>query len=95
VATNHLSKVIWITEGKGADLQIYLNPAIIDCISKTFFSGPSAFGFKFRSCYVTSLPGTTHTEPEITIPIVALGATAVSKLYLLSSCSLIIEIHTF
>lgn len=60
-----------------ADVQIYLNPALIDLIKTAFFNGPTAFGYKFKKHYVTSHP--ERKEPELTIPVVALGATAVSN----------------
>jgi Domain of unknown function (DUF6532) len=59
-----------------ADVQIYLNPGLIDLIKTAFFNGPTAFGYKFKKHYVTSHPD--RKEPELTIPMVALGATAVS-----------------
>jgi len=59
------------------DVQIYLNPGLIDLIKTAFFNGPTAFGYKFKKHYVTSHPD--RKEPELTIPVVALGATAVSN----------------
>ena len=61
------------------DVQIYLNPGLIDLIKTAFFNGPTAFGYKFKKHYVTSHPD--HKEPELTIPVVALGATTVSNLF--------------
>jgi hypothetical protein len=58
------------------DIQIYLNPGLVELIKTAFFNGPTGFGHKFKKYYVSSHPG--HKEPELTIPIVALGATAVS-----------------
>ena len=52
----------------------------IDRLNKTaFFNGPTAFGFKFKEYYVSSHPD--RTEPELTMSIVALGATAVSSFF--------------
>ena len=58
------------------DIQIYLNPGLIELLKTAFFNGPTGFGYKFKQFYVSSHPD--HKEPELTIPIVALGATAVS-----------------
>jgi hypothetical protein len=58
------------------DIQIYLNPGLVELIKTAFFNGPTGFGHKFKKYYVSSHPD--HKEPELTIPIVALGATAVS-----------------
>lgn len=62
-----------------SDVQIYLNPGLIDLIKTAFFNGPTAFGYKFKKYYVTSHPD--RKEPELTIPVVALGATAVSSIF--------------
>jgi len=61
------------------DVQIYLNPGLIDLIKTAFFNGPTAFGYKFKEHYVTSHPD--RKEAELTIPVVALGATAVSNAF--------------
>ena len=58
------------------DIQIYLNPGLIDLIKTAFFNGPMGFGYKFKKYYVSL--HSNLKEPELTIPIVALGATAVS-----------------
>lgn len=69
------------------DIQIYLNPGLIDLIKTSFFNGPMGFGYKFKEHYVSSHPD--HKEPELTIPIVALSAMAVSSIFsLLSGLSL-------
>jgi len=60
------------------DIQIYHNPGLIDLIKTAFFNGLTGFGYKFKQYYVSS--HLEHKEPELTIPIVALGATAVSNL---------------
>jgi Domain of unknown function (DUF6532) len=59
------------------DIQIYHNPGLIDLIKTAFFNGPTGFGYKFKQYYMSSHP--EHKEPELMIPIVALGATAVSN----------------
>ena len=63
-----------------ADIQIYLNPGLIELIKTAFFNGPTGFGYKFKQYYVSSHPD--FKEPELTIPVVALGATAVSSTFL-------------
>ncbi|PPQ77053.1 hypothetical protein CVT24_009601 [Panaeolus cyanescens] len=71
-------KPLWIVTEKDTYSQIYHNQAIIDCISMSFFANGSSFGYRFREEYKTSLPDLpAYPEPEITIPIVALAATAV------------------
>ena len=67
---------VWMVKNSLTDIQIYLNPGLIDLIKTAFFNGPTGFGYKFKKYYVSSHP--TLKEPELTIPIVALGATAVS-----------------
>ena len=66
---------IWLTKSSANDVQIYLNPGLIDLIKTAFFNGPTAFGHKFKAHYVSSHPD--RKEPELTMSIVALGATAV------------------
>ena len=44
-----------------------------------FFNGPMVFRYKFKKHYVTSHPD--HKEPELTIPVVTLGAMAVSNAF--------------
>ena len=61
------------------DIRIYLNPGLIELIKTAFFNGPTGFGYKFKQYYVSSHPDLK--EPELTIPIVALGATAVSSTF--------------
>ena len=69
------------------NIQIYLNPGLIDLIKTTFFNGPTGFGYKFKQYYVSL--HLEHEEPELTIPIVTLGATTVSSIFsLLSGLSL-------
>lgn len=65
-----------MTKGSKTDVQIYLNSGLIDLIKDAFFTTSSAFGYKYKDLYVSSHP--TQPEPELTIPLVALGATAVS-----------------
>ncbi|PPR00388.1 hypothetical protein CVT26_009669 [Gymnopilus dilepis] len=72
--TSEKGKVIWLTKGSKTDIQIFLSPALIDTIKEAFFATPTAFGFRFKDEYVSSHP--TRPEPELTIPLVALGATA-------------------
>jgi hypothetical protein len=64
-----------LTKSSGTDVQIYLNPGLIDLIKNSFFNNPTAFGYKYRDYYVSSHPD--HKEPELTISIVALGVAAV------------------
>lgn len=71
-----LFEPVWMVKNSITDIQIYLNPGLIDVIKAAFFNGPTAFGYKFKKYYVSSHPD--DKEPELTIPIVALGATAVS-----------------
>ena len=61
------------------DVQIYHIPGLIDLIKTAFFNGPTAFGYKFKKHYISSHPD--RKEPELTIPMVALGATAVSNAF--------------
>ena len=69
---------VWMAKNSvGTDVQIYLNHSLIDLIKTTFFNGPMAFGYKFKKHYVMLHPD--HKEPELTIPVVALGATVVSN----------------
>jgi hypothetical protein len=70
---------VWMARNSVSDVQIYLNPGLIDLIKTAFFNGPTAFGYKFKKYYVTSHPD--RKEPELTIPVVALGATAVSSIF--------------
>ncbi|KDR67470.1 hypothetical protein GALMADRAFT_1356063 [Galerina marginata CBS 339.88] len=58
------------------DVQIHHNPGFIDLIKTGFFNSPLAFGYKFKSHYVSSHP--EHKEAELTIPIVVPAATAVA-----------------
>jgi len=60
-------------------IQIYLNPGPIDFIKTAYFNGPTGFGYKFKQYYVSSHPDLK--EQELTIPIVALGATAVCSTF--------------
>jgi len=62
-----------------ADIQIYLNPGLIEVIKTAYFNGPTGFGYKFKQYYVSSHP--ELKEPELTIPIVALGATTVRSTF--------------
>ena len=59
------------------DNQIYLNPGLIELLKTAFFNGPTGFGYKFKQYYVSLHPD--YKELELTIPIVALGAMAVSS----------------
>jgi len=68
---------VWMARNTVTDVQIYLNPGLIDLIKTAFFNGPTAFGYKFKKHYVTSHP--ERQEPELTVPVVALGAPAVSN----------------
>jgi Domain of unknown function (DUF6532) len=67
---------VWMVKNSVTNIQIYLNPGLID-LKTAFFNGPTGFRYKFKEYYVSS-----HLElrgPELTIPMVALGATAVSS----------------
>jgi hypothetical protein len=64
-----------LTKTSATGVQIYLNPGLIDLIKLAFFNGPTAFGFKYKEHYVSTHPD--RKEPELTMSIVALGATAV------------------
>jgi hypothetical protein len=70
-----LFQPIWLTKSTANDVQIYLNPGLVDLIKTAFFNSPTAFGFKHKQHYVSSHPD--RKEPELTMSIVALGATAV------------------
>ena len=70
---------VWMARNSVSDVQIYLNPGLIDLIKTAFFNGPTAFRYKFKKHYVTSHPD--RKEPELTIPVVALGVTAVSSTF--------------
>ncbi|EDR06121.1 uncharacterized protein LACBIDRAFT_329281 [Laccaria bicolor S238N-H82] len=67
-------KPIWMVKNSVTDIQIYLNPGLINLIKTAFFNSPTGFGYKFKKYYVSSHP--TLKDPELMIPIVALGATA-------------------
>jgi hypothetical protein len=67
---------VWMVKNSLTNIQIYLNPGLIELIKTAFFNGPTGFGYKFKKYYVSSHP--SLKEPELTNPIVALGATAVS-----------------
>lgn len=71
-----LPQPIWLTKGSKTDVQIYLNPGLVETIRDAFFGTTSAFGYKFKGIYVSS--HSSKAEPELTRAIVALGATAVS-----------------
>ncbi|KAF8815657.1 hypothetical protein BYT27DRAFT_7079530, partial [Phlegmacium glaucopus] len=67
-------KPIWMVKNSLTDIQIYLNPGLVELLKTAFFNGPTGFGYKFKEYYVSSHPDLK--EPELTIPIIALGATA-------------------
>ena len=69
---------MWLTKSSQTEVQIYLNPGLIDSIKTAFFNGPTAFGYKYKEHFVSSHPD--RKEPELTMSIVALGATAVRYL---------------
>ena len=73
--SDHFFEPIWLMKSSATDVQIYLNPGLIDLIKSSFFNSPTAFGYKYRDCYVSMHPN--RKEPELTMSIVALGATAV------------------
>jgi hypothetical protein len=66
---------VWMTKSSATGVQIYLNQGLVDLLKTAFFNSPTAFGYKYKDCYVSSHPD--HKEPELTMSIVALGATAV------------------
>ena len=72
---------VWMVKNSSTDIQIYLNLGLVELIKTAFFNGPTGFGYKFKKFYVSSHP--EHKEPELTIPIVALGATAVSARFIM------------
>lgn len=71
---------VWMVKNSLTDIQIYLNPGLVELIKTAFFNGPTGFGYKFKKYYISS--HSDLKEPELTIPIVALGATAVSASFL-------------
>jgi hypothetical protein len=72
-----LFEPVLMVKNSVTDIQIYLNPSLIDLIKTTFFNGLTNVGYKFKQYYVSSHP--ELKEPELTIPMVALDATAVSS----------------
>ena len=78
-----LSEPVWMVKNSATDIQIYLNPSLIDVMKTAFFNGLTGFGYKFKQYYMSSHP--ECKEPELTIPIVALGATVVSLIFSLLS----------
>ena len=76
-----LFKPVWMVKNSSTDIQIYLNLGLIKLIKTTFFNGLTGFGYKFKKFYVSSHPD--HKEPELMIPIVALGAMAVSARFIM------------
>lgn len=63
----------------------------MDSLKDAFFDTKGSFGFKHLDRFKSTLKG--REEPELTIPIVALGATGVSLLCLLFNFSLLIFIY--
>ena len=41
---------VWMVKNPLTDIQIYLNPGLIDLIKTAFFNGPTGFGYKFKKC---------------------------------------------
>lgn len=66
---------IWLPKRSQTEAFIYLNPALIDLLRLAFFATPTGFGYKYKDTYVSSHP--SQPEPELTIALVALAATAV------------------
>lgn len=62
----------WVVQGN----QIYLNSTIVYILCLSFFSSPSALGFRYKELYKSSHPD--RPESELTIALVALTATGVS-----------------
>lgn len=54
---------------------MYQNPAIICVLRSAYFGTFTALGYKFKNQYISSPPD--ESEPELTIPLVALAATGV------------------
>ena len=66
-------------KGSATWVQIYLNPGLINLIKAAFFNGPTTFGYKCKEHFVSLHPD--RKEPELTMSIVVLGATAVCCLF--------------
>jgi len=65
----------WVTKKSSPTaVHVYLNPGLIQVIRDSFFATPTSFGYKFKAQYVSSHP--SQPDPELTIPLVALSATA-------------------
>lgn len=75
ILVTFLFEPLWLTKSSATEVHIYLNPGLIDLIKTAFFNGPTAFGFKYKEHFVSSHPD--RKEPELTMSLVALGATAV------------------
>ena len=60
-----------MTKNSATDVQIYLNPGLIDLIKTSFFNSPTAFGYRYKDYYVSSHPD--HKELELTMSIIALA----------------------
>ena len=74
-----LFEPVWMVKNSSTDIQIYFNLGLVKLIKTAFFNGLTGFGYKFKKYYVSSHPD--HKEPKLTIPIVALGAMAVSPIF--------------
>ncbi|PPR02153.1 hypothetical protein CVT26_012114 [Gymnopilus dilepis] len=72
--TTEDGKPIWLTKRSSTEVFIYLNPGLIDLLHYSCFATSGGLGWKFKEFYTSSHP--TQSEPELTIPLVALGATA-------------------
>ncbi|KDR72040.1 hypothetical protein GALMADRAFT_74336, partial [Galerina marginata CBS 339.88] len=73
-ASDKDGKPVWMVRNSVTDIQIYHNSGLINLIKTGFFNSPLAFRYKFKKHYVSSHPD--RKEAELTIPIVALAATA-------------------
>jgi Domain of unknown function (DUF6532) len=67
-------------------MEPFLNPAFIQILKMSFFLCPTSIGSKIRDQFISSLDG--HNEPELPIAMVALVATAVSRIL-----GLILSLH--
>ncbi|KJA23034.1 hypothetical protein HYPSUDRAFT_138140, partial [Hypholoma sublateritium FD-334 SS-4] len=69
--TNAKGETVWVVKGK----EMYQNPAITCVLRSVYFGSFSALGYKFKEFYISSHPD--ESDPELTIPLVALAATGV------------------
>lgn len=77
ILANLFSKSIWAISDHSL---IYQNKGFMDTLKDAFFDTKGGFGFKYLDQFKSTLEG--REEPELTIPIVALGATGVCFFFL-------------